>query len=74
MEKLHNMVKSQVDSAGVVTDGIGTDIIQGSLVGVGTMGVGLLGAWVVSCFVGGVMSAGGPLSFVAAWFKAVSGL
>ncbi len=74
MSKMDMMVKSKVDSAGLVTDGIGTDIVKGSAVGAGVMGVGILGAWVVSCFVGGILSAGGILPFIGSWFKAVTGI
>jgi hypothetical protein len=74
MRIMNMMVKSKVDSAGLVTDGIGTDILKGSACGAGFMGVGVLGAWVVSCFVGGIMSAGGILHFVGSWFKAISGI
>lgn len=74
MSKMDMMVKSKVDSAGLVTDGIGTDIIKGSAFGASVMGVGVLGAWVVSCFIGGILSAGGLLPFVTSWFKAVSGI
>jgi hypothetical protein len=42
-----------------------------------TVGLGagaIVGLWSVACFVGGVIASGGPVSFVAAWFKAVFGL
>ncbi len=42
-----------------------------------TVGFGagaVVGLWSVACFVGGVIASGGPLSFVASWFKAVFGL
>lgn len=34
----------------------------------------LIGLWGLACFVGGLVASGGPLSFVANWFKAVAGL
>lgn len=74
MEEMDMMVKSKVDNSSLVTDGIGTDIVTGSVFGVGVMGVGILGAWVVSCFIGGILSAGGPLAFVGGWIKAVTGI
>ncbi len=42
-----------------------------------TVGIGagaVISLWSVACFVGGVITSGGPLSFVASWFKAVFGL
>ena len=68
------LVKSKVDSAGLVTDGIGTDILKGSAFGASVMGAGILGAWVVSCFIGGIISAGGIFSFIGSWFQAVTGI
>ena len=34
----------------------------------------LVGAWSVACIIGGMAAAGGPLAFVGAWFKAVTGM
>ena len=42
-----------------------------------TIGVGggaIIGLWSVSCFIGGMIASGGPVSFVVSWFKAVFGL
>jgi hypothetical protein len=33
-----------------------------------------IGGWAVACMIGGLVSAGGPLSFVFSWFRAVSGI
>ncbi|MBU0681714.1 MAG: hypothetical protein KKD73_09850 [Proteobacteria bacterium] len=44
---------------------------------IATIGVGggaIVGLWSVSCFVGGMIASGGPIAFVASWFKAVFGL
>ncbi|MEN8188653.1 MAG: hypothetical protein ABFS19_02310 [Thermodesulfobacteriota bacterium] len=38
---------------------------------IGTLSIG---AWAVACMIGGMISAGGPLSFVFSWFKAVNGI
>lgn len=34
----------------------------------------LIGIWGLACFVGGMIASGGPLAFVADWFKAVTGI
>jgi len=34
----------------------------------------MVGLWGFACFVGGMVTSGGPLSFVGNWFKAVAGL
>ncbi len=47
-----------------------------SKAGVYTIGIvsAMIGLWGLACFVGGLISSGGPLSFVGNWFKAVAGL
>jgi len=72
--KNEEMVKTRTRSSELVTDGIGTDIIQSTVVGVGAMAAGLVGAWSVSCLVAGVIAVGGPVSLVASWFGAVTGM
>ena len=34
----------------------------------------LVGLWSVACIIGGMAASGGPLAFVGAWFKAVTGM
>jgi hypothetical protein len=34
----------------------------------------LIGIWAVSCFIGGLVSAGGPLKLAYSWFMAANGL
>ncbi|BCO09602.1 hypothetical protein GF1_19780 [Desulfolithobacter dissulfuricans] len=47
-----------------------------SKVGVYAVGIGaaLIGLWGLACFIGGMISAGGPLALIGSWFKAVSGM
>lgn len=47
-----------------------------SRAGMYTVGIAsaLIGIWGFACFVGGLIASGGPLSFVANWFRAVSGI
>lgn len=47
-----------------------------SRAGMYTVGIAsaLIGIWGLACFVGGLIASGGPLSFVANWFRAVSGI
>lgn len=35
---------------------------------------GLVGLWSAACIIGGMAASGGPLAFVGAWFKAVTGM
>lgn len=35
---------------------------------------GLIGLWAAACFVGGLVSAGGPLAFAKSWFQAITGM
>lgn len=51
----------------------GTEVSRGAMIATGTLGA-LFGTWSVACFVGGLLAAGGPLSFVRSWFTAVSGM
>lgn len=42
-------------------------------IGTMTVGAGLLGMWVVTAFVGGIMSSGGIAPLVSNWIQAVVG-
>lgn len=50
--------------------------VEVSRVGITVMGfvAALIGIWGVACFIGGLVSSGGPLSFAKGWFSAVLGL
>lgn len=58
-------VGAQVDAA--------TEISRAGMYTVGITSA-LIGIWGLACFVGGLIASGGPLSFVANWFRAVSGI
>lgn len=47
-----------------------------SKAGMYTVGIAsaLIGIWGLACFVGGMVASGGPLAFVADWFRAVTGI
>jgi hypothetical protein len=47
-----------------------------SKAGMYTLGIAsvLIGFWGLACFVGGMIASGGPLAFVADWFKAITGI
>jgi small-conductance mechanosensitive channel len=47
-----------------------------SRAGIYTVGIAsvLIGIWGLACFVGGMITSGGPLALVADWFKAVTGI
>ncbi|MBU0968869.1 MAG: hypothetical protein KKA54_21125 [Proteobacteria bacterium] len=34
----------------------------------------LIGLWAAACFIGGLISAGGPVELAYSWFKAIAGL
>lgn len=34
----------------------------------------LIGIWAAACFIGGLISAGGPVELAYGWFKAITGL
>ncbi len=47
-----------------------------SKAGMYTVGIAsaLIGIWGLACFVGGMIASGGPLAFVADWFRSVTGI
>lgn len=49
------------------------EVSTGAMLATGGLGL-LFGTWAVACFVGGLIAAGGPLSFVKSWFTAVTGI
>lgn len=34
----------------------------------------LIGLWAAACFIGGMISSGGPLEMIKNWFSAISGM
>lgn len=52
---------------------VSTEVSKVSITFVAILGVAV-GVWSLACIVGGLVASGGPLEFVASWFKAVSGI
>lgn len=52
---------------------VSTEVSKVSITFVAILGVAV-GLWSLACIVGGLVASGGPLQFVANWFKAVSGM
>lgn len=48
-------------------------ISKGSVAVMGGLSA-LIGLWAVACFVGAMISDGGPLALVRGWFQAVTGM
>jgi hypothetical protein len=48
-------------------------LAQGSTLVMGGVSA-LIGIWAVSCFVGGMVSAGGPVKLAYSWFMAANGI
>ena len=48
-------------------------VTKGSII---TMGVfsSLVGLWAVACFIGAMMTGGGPLELAQKWFSAITGM
>ncbi|MEE4164548.1 MAG: hypothetical protein V2I35_01015 [Desulfocapsaceae bacterium] len=69
--------KAQVLQQTKSTVSTGTDsVTEVSKVGVFTIAAfgAIVGLWSVACIIGGMVASGGPLAFVGAWFKAVTGM
>lgn len=74
MQAVKSMLREKSKSSSLVTDGIGNEILKGMAYAGGAFMVAALGIWAVSAFVVGIFAAGGPMAFVASWFRAVSGM
>lgn len=48
-------------------------VSKGSLAVLGGVST-LIGLWAVACFVGGMISSGGPLALARSWFSAVTSM
>lgn len=48
-------------------------ISKGSIAVMGGVSA-LIGLWAVACFVGAMITNGGPLALVGSWFQAISGM
>jgi len=60
-------------TAVVEKSNVSTEVSKVSITFVAVLGVAV-GVWSLACIVGGLIASGGPLEFVGAWFKAVSGM
>ncbi|SDO87336.1 hypothetical protein [Desulforhopalus singaporensis] len=61
-------------AAGVSEKGnVATEVSKVSITFVAILGVAV-GLWSLACIVGGLAASGGPLQFVANWFRAVTGM
>lgn len=52
---------------------VSTEVSKLSITFVAILGAAV-GVWSLACIVGGLIASGGPLEFVGAWFKAVTGM
>ncbi len=69
--------RTRVQEQGKTTVSTNTDTAtEVSKVGIITIAAfgALVGLWSVACIIGGMAASGGPLAFVGAWFKAVTGM
>ncbi len=73
MQAVKSLLKEKTRNSALVTDGLGNEILKGMAYAGGAFMVGVLGIWAATAFVVGMFAAGGPLSFVGSWFKAVTG-
>jgi len=71
MEQVKSRTK-QKSTGALVSDGVGNEILAGSAAAVGLFLAGGLAVWAVSCFVSGVMAAGGPLALIQSWWSAIT--
>ena len=66
-------VKEQVKTTATTSSDSVTEVSRVGIVTIAAFGA-IVGLWSVACFVGGMVASGGPLAFIGAWFKAVSGI
>jgi hypothetical protein len=71
MEQVKSRTRQKLAGA-LVTDGVGNEVLTGSAIAVGAFAVGSIAAWAVSCFVAGIVAAGGPLALIQNWWSAVT--
>jgi hypothetical protein len=51
----------------------GQEVSKNAIVGIGVIS-GIIGIWALACFVGGMISSGGPIALAKGWFAAVTGM
>ena len=67
-----SLVKSKIRTKSVAKESVDTGISTGAVAVFGTLST-LTGLWAVACFVGALVTAGGPLALAGAWISAVTG-
>ncbi len=72
---MNNSVRTQrkVESNVLETGSVTAEVSKVGISVVALFGVAV-GAWSLACIIGGLSASGGPLQFVGAWFKAVTGM
>ena len=73
--KNSTLTKSRSRSSAASLENVFADlkVSRKAVAAVGTVS-GAIGLWAVACFVGGMVSSGGPLAFAKAWVSAVTGM
>ena len=66
-------IERKAGTAAVENSNVSTEVSKVSISFVAILGVAV-GVWSLACIVGGLIASGGPLEFVGAWLKAVSGM
>ena len=66
-QKNENMRSAEQVQASLDTLTQGSTLVMGGI-------SALIGIWAVSCFIGGLVSAGGPVKLAFSWFMAANGL
>jgi len=64
-ENAKTTISTQTDAA--------TEVSKIGVITIAAFGA-VVGLWSVACIIGGMAASGGPLAFVGAWFKAVTGM
>lgn len=64
-ENTKTRISTQTDAA--------TEVSKIGVITIAAFGA-VVGLWSVACIIGGMAASGGPLAFVGAWFKAVTGM
>jgi hypothetical protein len=69
------LIKSRNHSGAASVDKALADqnVSRSALTGMGVV-AGIIGIWAVACFVGGMISSGGPIALAKGWIAAVAGM
>ncbi|MBU0485777.1 MAG: hypothetical protein KKB30_14840 [Proteobacteria bacterium] len=67
-------IKTKVNADQAINTQTGLDTVStGSIVVMGVVSA-VIGLWAVACFVGVMVSGGGPLELAQSWFSAITGM